>query len=108
MSQTLIQSQLDDLESGIQDMIQIMSQTKFYITAQQNMMKRCSQQAAELEVKCLHLEIETESLLTRGQHGEEKSAGANGGHRDWIVETGGGTRPSTKSCLITSHQQPVE
>ena len=64
MSQTLIQSQLDDLESGIQDMIQIMSQTKFYITAQQNMMRRFSQQAAELEVKCLHLEVETDTGTT--------------------------------------------
>ena len=100
MSQTLIQSQLDDLESGIQDMIQIMSQTQFYITAQQNMMRRFSQQAAELEVKCLHLEAETENLLTRGQHGAHQTCGRGEEYRsqcrDWIVGTcGGGTRPST-------------
>ena len=69
----LIQSQLDDLESGIEDVTKIMSQTKYYITAQQNMMRRCSQRCAALEVIILHLEVETEGLLTQGQQrrGEE-------------------------------------
>ena len=69
----LIQSQLDDLESGIEDMTKIMSETQYYITAQQSMMRRCSQRCAALEVICLHLEVETEGLLTQGQQrrGEE-------------------------------------